>query len=130
MAKKKQEESAQNKDNFRPFTNDFVFSLVMRDPDVCKGIVELILPDEEIGDVKTALSDDYWSDLIKKPEVVPQASLDFGKRMRGVRFENGLVPICASILMERPSANGSPALAGYEPTALCRRVPRAEALHS
>ena len=130
MAKKKQEESAQNKDNFRPFTNDFVFSLVMRDPDVCKGIVELILPDEEIGDVKTALSDDYWSDLIKKPEVVPQASLDFGKRMRGVRFENGLVPICASILMERPSANGSPALAGYEPTALCRRVRRAEALHS
>ena len=128
MAKKKQEESAQNKDNFRPFTNDFVFSLVMRDPDVCKGIVELILPDEEIGDVKTALSDDYWSDLIKKPEVVPQASLDFGKRMRGVRFENGLVPICASILMERPSANGSPALAGYEPTALCRKAPRTKVL--
>ena len=30
---------------------------------------------------------------------------------------NGLVPICVSRLMERPYANGSPALAGYEPTA-------------
>ena len=120
MNNNEQSESAQDKYEFRPFTNDFVFALVMRDPDICKGIAELILPDEEIGEVKIALSDDSSPDRINDPEVVPQASLDFGKDMRGVRFENGLVPICASILMERPSANGSPDCqrqAGYEPTA-------------
>ena len=97
-------------------------------PDICRGIAELLLPDEEIGEVKIATPDsplvnedsDFW--------VMVQASLDFGKDMRGVRFENGLVPICVSILMERPSANGSPALAGYEPTALCRKAPRTEVL--
>ena len=128
QTKKKQNESAQNKEDFRPFTNDFVFALVMRDPGICKGIVELILPDEEIGEVKIATADNSLLDNAKEPEVVPQASLDFGKDMRGVRFENGLVPICVSILMERPSANGSPALAGYEPTALCRKAPRTEVL--
>ena len=117
---KKQVESTQNKEEFRPFTNDFVFALVMRDPDICKGIAELILPDEEIGEVKIALSDDSSSDEKNDLELTLQAYLDFGKDIRGVRFENGLVPICVSILMERPSANGSPDCqrqAGYEPTA-------------
>ena len=128
--KKQQNERTQNKENFKPFTNDFIFALVMRDPDICKGIAELIIPDEEIGEVKIAASENSSPDEKDELEIALQACLDFGKDMRGVRFENGLVPICVSILMERPSANGSPALAGYEPTALCRRVPHAEALHS
>ena len=131
--KKQQNESTQNKEEFKPFTNDFIFALVMRDPDICKGIAELISPDEEIGEVKIAASENSSPDEKNEKdelEIALQACLDFGKDMRGVRFENGLVPICVSILMERPSANGSPALAGYEPTALCRRVPHAEALHS
>ena len=131
--KKQQNESTQNKEEFKPFTNDFIFALVMRDPDICKGIAELIIPDEEIGEVKIAASENSSPDEKNEKdelEIALQACLDFGKDMRGVRFENGLVPICVSILMERPSANGSPALAGYEPTALCRRVPHAEALHS
>ena len=85
--KKKQNESAQDKEDFRPFTNDFVFALVMRDPAICKGIAELILPDEEIGEVKIATAEIYLPDKAKEPEVVPQASLDFGKDMRGVRFD-------------------------------------------
>ena len=127
---KQQNESTQNNEEFKPFTNDFIFALVMRDPDICKGIAELIIPDEEIGEVKIAASENSSPDEKDELEIALQACLDFGKDMRGVRFENGLVPICVSILMERPSANGSPALAGYEPTALCRRVPHAEALHS
>ena len=87
QTKKKQSESAQNKDDFRPFTNDFVFAMVMRDPDICKGIVELLLPDEEIGEVKIAAADNFLPDKAKEPEIVPQASLDFGKDMRGVRFD-------------------------------------------
>ena len=110
--KKQQNESAQNKEDFKPFTNDFIFALVMRDPDICKGIAELIIPDEEIGEVKIAASENYSPDEKNEKdelEIALQACLDFGKDMRGVRFENGLVPICVSILMERPSANGSPA---------------------
>ena len=87
QTKKKQNESAQNKNDFRPFTNDFVFTMVMRDPDICKGIVELLLPDEEIGEIKIATADNSLPDKAKEPEVVPQASLDFGKDMRGVRFD-------------------------------------------
>ena len=107
--KKQQNESAQNNEDFKPFTNDFIFALVMRDPDICKGIAELIIPDEEIGEVKIATSENSSPDEKDELEIALQACLDFGKDMRGVRFENGLVPICASILMERPSANGSPA---------------------
>ena len=125
---KQQNESTQNNEEFKPFTNDFIFALVMRDPDICKGIAELIIPDEEIGEVKIAASENSSPDEKDELEIALQACLDFGKDMRGVRFENGLVPICVSILMERPSANGSPALAGYEPTALCRKAPRTEVL--
>ena len=110
--KKKQNESAQNKEELIPFTNDFIFALVMRDPDICKGIAELIIPNEEIGEVKIATSENSSPDEKNEKdelEIALQACLDFGKDMRGVRFENGLVPICVSILMERPSANGSPA---------------------
>ena len=87
QTKKKQNESTQNKEDFRPFTNDFVFAMVMRDPEICKGIVELLLPNEEIGEVKIATADNSLPDKAKEPEVVPQASLDFGKDMRGVRFD-------------------------------------------
>ena len=126
--KKQQNEIAPSEEEFKPFTNDFIFALVMRDPDICKGIAELIIPDEEIGEVKIAASENSSPDEKDELEIALQACLDFGKDMRGVRFENGLVPICVSILMERPSANGSPALAGYEPTALCRKAPRTEVL--
>ena len=85
--KRKKKKKAQNKEDFRPFTDDFVFALVMRDPGICKGLVELILPNEEIGEVKIATADNSLPDKINEPEVVPQASLDFGKNMRGVRFD-------------------------------------------
>ena len=84
---KRQVESTPNKGEFMPFTNDFVFALVMRDPDICKGIAELILPDEEIGEVKIALSDDSSSDEKNDLELTLQAYLDFGKDIRGVRFD-------------------------------------------
>ena len=49
--------------------------------------MELLLPNEEIGEVKIATADNFLPDKAKEPEVVPQASLDFGKDMRGVRFD-------------------------------------------
>ena len=63
---KQQNERAQNKEDFKPFTNDFIFALVMRDPDICKGIAELIIPDEEIGEVKIAASENSSPDEKKR----------------------------------------------------------------
>ena len=87
---KQQNERAQNKEDFKPFTNDFIFALVMRDPDICKGIAELIIPDEEIGEVKIAASENSSPDKKNEKdelEIALQAYLDFGKDMRGVRFD-------------------------------------------
>ena len=87
---KQQNERAQNKEDFKPFTNDFIFALVMRDPDICKGIAELIIPDEEIGEVKIAASENSSPDEKNEKdelEIALQACLDFGKDMRGVRFD-------------------------------------------
>ena len=87
---KQQNESAQNNEEFKPFTNDFIFALVMRDPDICKGIAELIIPDEEIGEVKIAASENSSPDEKNEKdelEIALQACLDFGKDMRGVRFD-------------------------------------------
>ena len=87
---KQQNKRAQNKEDFKPFTNDFIFALVMRDPDICKGIAELIIPDEEIGEVKIAASENSSPDKKNEKdelEIALQAYLDFGKDMRGVRFD-------------------------------------------
>ena len=87
---KQQNERAQKKEDFKPFTNDFIFALVMRNPDICKGIAELIIPDEEIGEVKIAASENSSPDEKNEKdelEIVLQAYLDFGKDMRGVRFD-------------------------------------------
>ena len=87
---KQQNESTQNNEEFKPFTNDFIFALVMRDPDICKGIAELIIPDEEIGEVKIAASENSSPDEKNEKdelEIALQACLDFGKDMRGVRFD-------------------------------------------
>ena len=53
-----------NKDNsiydspdFRPFTRDEIFMNVMRNPKICRGILELILPNEEIGVIRIKKSD-------------------------------------------------------------------------
>ena len=88
--KKQQNEITQNNEDFKPFTNDFIFVLVMRDPDICKGIAELIIPDEEIGEVKIAASENSLPDEKNEKdelEIALQACLDFGKDMRGVRFD-------------------------------------------
>ena len=85
--KKQQNENTQNNEVLTPFTNDLMFALVMRGPDICRGIAELLLPDEEIGEVIIATPDNPLFDENSDFEVMVQASLDFGKDMRGVRFD-------------------------------------------
>ena len=39
MSKKKQKKKkARNKEEFIPFTRDWMFAAVTRDPDICKGV--------------------------------------------------------------------------------------------
>lgn len=40
------------KTKFYPFTNQFTFSMVMRDLAICKGMLDRILPNENFGEVK------------------------------------------------------------------------------
>ena len=40
--------------DFLPFTNDFIFSLVMRDPTLCRELLALALPEEDFGETALA----------------------------------------------------------------------------
>ena len=44
--------SAELDPDFRPFTDDFIFSLVMRDPALCRELLALALPEEDFGEIK------------------------------------------------------------------------------
>ena len=55
-----------------PFTDDFTFSLVMRDPEICRDFLNLILPEADIGEVRVTTPDNVLFD------------------------ENGVAPICAA----------------------------------
>ena len=35
-----------------PFTDDLMFSMVMRDENICRRLLERILPDEEFGEIR------------------------------------------------------------------------------
>ena len=80
--------------DFRPFTDDFIFSLVMRDPELCRALLTLVLPGEEFGEIKLMKSP---NPLIDEPldenedahalTVETQKSLKFVKDMHGVRFD-------------------------------------------
>ena len=47
---------------FRPFTNDKIFMNVMRSPKICRALLELILPNEEIGAIRIKKSDNPFLD--------------------------------------------------------------------
>lgn len=69
-----------------PFTNDFIFSLVMRNPEICKGILERILPETEISNITLSPSEHplLWDDSLS---VETQKSLKFASDIHGVRFD-------------------------------------------
>ena len=48
--------------DFRPFTNDKIFMNVMRSPKICRALLELILPNEEIGAIRIKKSDNPFVD--------------------------------------------------------------------
>ena len=45
-----------------PFTDDFIFMNVMRHPKICRGILELILPNEKFGAIRIRKSENPFVD--------------------------------------------------------------------
>ena len=77
---------AKQTDKFLPFTNDFIFSLVMQDPLICRELLERILPDEEFSEIKLEVTSSPFShdDL---PSADTQKTLKFSPDSHGVRFD-------------------------------------------
>ena len=48
--------------DFRPFTDDKIFMNVMRSPKICRALLGLILPNEEIGAIRIKKSDNPFVD--------------------------------------------------------------------
>ena len=81
-----------------PFTNDWIFSMVMRDKDICRELLMRILPDEQFGAIHLADPDGTFSDTEQPDGQEPdnatpglssqiQAALKFGWENHGVRFD-------------------------------------------
>ena len=94
--------------DFLPFTNDFIFSLVMRDQTLCRELLALALPEEDFGEIKIMKSQNPLIDAptddaeeaantetqpdsarsdTRALTVETQKSLKFVKDMHGVRFD-------------------------------------------
>lgn len=52
MEQDKRNNSIYDLPDFLPFTNDNIFMNVMRSPKICRGILELVLPNEEFGEIR------------------------------------------------------------------------------
>ncbi len=122
---------------FLPFTDDKIFMNVMRSPKICRGILEMILPGEEIGAIRIKKSDNPFvdnsesdedadesasenctgngaseqADVLESLSIETRKTLKFGADVHGVRFD-------AFVESSKLWAE------------IGRRVPRAKALHS
>lgn len=107
------EEFVDSSQILRPFTNDFIFMNVMRNPKICRGILEMILPNEEIGAIRIKKSDNPFvdnseieedadgdvsessasdnasgqTDALENLSVETQKTLKLGADVHGVRFD-------------------------------------------
>ena len=62
MTENNRDNSIYDSPYFRPFTNDKIFMNVMRSPKICRALLELILPNEEIGAIRIKKSDNPFVD--------------------------------------------------------------------
>ena len=122
---------------FRPFTNDFIFMNVMRHPKICRGILELILPNEEIGAIRIKRSDNPFVDNSEideeSDENASESHTGNGASGQAYALEN-LSTETQKTLKLAADAHGVRFDAFVESSKLWanigRRVPRAKALHS
>ena len=94
MAENNRDNSIYDSPNFLPFTNDNIFMNVMRSPKICRALLELILPNEEIGAIRIRKSDNPLldnSEIDEKADesmsIKTQKTLKLGADVHGVRFD-------------------------------------------
>ena len=98
MTENKKDNSIYDSPNFLPFTNDKIFMNVMRSPKICRALLELILPNEEIGAIRIKKSDNPFLDNSAIDEeadesadesmsIETQKTLKLGADVHGVRFD-------------------------------------------
>ena len=82
--------------NMLPFTHDFIFGMVMRDPEVCREFLRTVLPKENFKEIKLRMPEnpllsEEWEEEkdfdAEKMAVEIQKSLKFEHGRRGVRFD-------------------------------------------
>ena len=92
MTENNRDNSIYDSPYFRPFTNDKIFMNVMRSPKICRALLELILPNEEIGAIRIKKSDNPFVDNSEIDEdenlsVETQKTLKLEADAHGVRFD-------------------------------------------
>ena len=94
MTENKKDNSIYDSPNFLPFTNDNIVMNVMRSPKICRALLELILPNEEIGAIRIRKSDNPLldnSEIDEKADesmsIKTQKTLKLGADVHGVRFD-------------------------------------------
>ena len=100
MTENKKDNSIYDSPNFLPFTNDKIFMNVMRSPKICRALLELILPNEEIGAIRIKKSDNPFVDNSEIDEdenlsVETQKTLKLEADAHGVRFDACYGSCCA-----------------------------------
>ena len=94
MTENNRDNSIYDSPNFLPFTNDNIFMNVMRSPKICRALLELILPNEEIGAIRIRKSDNPLLDNSEIDEKADesmstktQKTLKLEADAHGVRFD-------------------------------------------
>ena len=83
MNKPKQKQRREHREQI-PFTDDLMFSLVMRDTEICREFLQLVLPEEKFGEIKiTSPEDPLFGEVTSEP----QKSMKFVPDMHGVRLD-------------------------------------------
>lgn len=87
-------QDAMEKCERKPFTDDWMFGMVMRDKEICRELLKRILPDEQFGAIQMAAPDGTFADsdgdgAEKETDMTVQlqAAVKFDKEGRGVRFD-------------------------------------------
>ena len=79
MDQSKNNNSIYDSPDFLPFTDDNIFMNVMRSPKICRGILELVLPDKEFGEIKIMNSRHPFLDDIEGEDDVERADDGSGR---------------------------------------------------
>ena len=78
-----------------PYTDSLIFSLVMRDEEICRGVLQAILPEEDFGKIhikspeNPLFADDDAEQETEQESirVETEKTLKYGREYHGVRFD-------------------------------------------